>query len=911
MGTGRCIPLWSLLAVAWLSPAQDGLYEGFRNPPPEARPFVRWWWNGNQVSRDEIVRELDILKAAGFGGVDINPVGMPRVNREPEKLGLTWLSPEWNEVLKFAAGQARQRGLITDLLAGTGWPFGGPFVKPDETIQRIECSVTQLQLPGRYDTVAPVPTDPHRRIFQLQLIPRNATKIEDVVDAGPALDSDGKLKFGKLKVKLRGGDYLLYAVTLQSRFREVGQSAPGGEGLVLDHYNRGVVEKYLNRISDALGPVFGGRLGDTFRSLFCDSIEIADANWTTDFAQEFEKRRGYSLEPYLGLVLLAPSEIEGTPLGDAVRRARYDFHKTQAQLMLERFYRPFHEWCRRHGAKSRLQAYGHPWLRTDLLDGYLVPDIPEGDIWLHWSGPGTIDGVRHAVWNKYASSAAHVNGHAVVSSEAMTNLDGVFQASLAELKQGADLAFAAGVNNFVFHGFNYSPLEAGFPGWIRYGTWFSERNPWWRYVRRYTDYVARVSWILQSSQPVAELAILGPTADVWSKPYGLDRELFTYTPAYQHDLWQALHQAGYSADYISPSVLLRARAEAAHLHCGRMRYRTLLVVESESMEPEAARAIARQAAGGARIVFVGRVPERAPGLRQSDAAVRAALREAFDSGHAVLVPAPDRGNLAGWIRARKTDFDCPAPVEFTPAGARLFQLHHAQDGRDIFFLANADRARELDFTAQFRIAGKTPWRWDPETGQRAAYPPAGAPGRLRIRLGPLESMLLIWEPGNGGAVTAAAVPDRAAGVAIGSTWTVKLEPVEGAGSTRALGRLVDFASDPELAGFSGLASYRTEFEWNGNPAMLLDLGQVAETSEAVLNGKPLGVRWWGRHEYSVVGALQRGRNVLEVKVSNVAFNYCRSLKQNAVCSYWVGRSGRRDPLPAGLIGPVRLVPLPE
>jgi hypothetical protein len=37
-----------------------------------------------------------------------------------------------------------------------------------------------------------------------------------VVDALPALDPDGSLKFGRLKVKLRAGDYLLYAVTLQT-----------------------------------------------------------------------------------------------------------------------------------------------------------------------------------------------------------------------------------------------------------------------------------------------------------------------------------------------------------------------------------------------------------------------------------------------------------------------------------------------------------------------------------------------------------------------------------------------------------------------------------------------------------------------------------------------------------------------
>jgi len=726
------------------------------------------------------------------------------------------------------------------------------------------------------------------------------------VDALPCLDPDGSIRFGRLKVQPRGGDYLLYAVTQQTEFRQVGQSAPGGEGLVLDHYNQPAVERYLNRISDALTPVLGGRLGGTFRSVLSESIELGDANWTSDFAAQFVRRRGYSLDPYLALVLLAPSELAGTPLGDAVRRARYDFHKTHAELMLERFYRPFHEWCRRHGVQSRLQAYGHPWLRTHLLDGYMVPDIPEGDTWVHWGGAGTLDGVRYAVWNKYASSAAHLAGRRIVGAETLTNLEGVFQASLADAKQGADLTFAGGVNHLVLHGFNYSPPETGFPGWLRYGTWFSEQNPWWRYVRRFADYAARVSWVLQSTEPRAEVAILGPGDDVWSLPAGLNRELWVNTPWYLHDLWQAFHQTGCCVDYISPAVLLGATTEEGQLRYNGMRYRALLVVEAESMEPEVAQALSRHAERGGRVVFIGRTPDRAPGLRQSDEAVRAAIAKALP--RATVAPAPERDAVLAWVRRHAHDFAGRPPVELAPPDARLFQVRRSLGGRDILFLANSDRSREIAFTAALESSGKTPWRWDAETGARSAYP-VDASNRLSIRLAPLESMLLVFEPSAAGNAAPIPAAHRTRGVAITTPWTVALEPVEGPASSRALPALVDFASDPALASFSGLAAYRTEFYWDGGDPVLLDLGRVHETSEVVLNGKPLGVRWWGRHEYETSGVLRKGRNLLEVKVTTLAFNYCRSLKQNAACAYWVNRSGRKQPLPAGLLGPVRLMPL--
>ncbi len=899
----RAALLLAWLSISGVTAAPDDLYEGFRNPPLEVRPNARWWWNGNQIRGEELVRELDVLKAAGFGGVDINPVGMPVVDRKPDTPGLTWLSPEWNNLLKLAAGEARKRGMYADFIAGTGWPFGAPFVTPDQSLQRVQCTVTQFMLPGRYEGTVPAPNDPHRRLLQLKLMPRNATRLDQVIDVLKAVDETGHFFPARLGQRLPGGEYLLYAVTLQREFRKVGQGAPGAEGLVLDHYNAQAIEQYLNRISNALSPLFGGRLGNGFRAIFCPSLELGDANWSHDFPAQFRKRRGYDIEPFLPLVLIEPPEIVGTPLGETVRRVRYDFNKTQSELMLE-FFKTFHEWCHRQGALSRMQAYGHPWLRMHLLDGYAVPDIPEGDTWLHWKTGINKDGVRYAVWNKYTSSAAHLTGRKIISTEALTNLEGVFQASLGEMKQGSDFSFAGGINQLMPHGFNYSPPEAGFPGWVRYGTWFSERNPWWRYVRRWTDYVSRIGWLMQQSQPQVEVAILGPTADVWSRPGGLDRELFSETPWYLHELWEAFEQTGYSADYISPTILLQATTEDGKLRCGPMKYQTLLLPEVSSLEPDVASAVARYAQQGGRVVFVGRVPDRAPGLRQSDEAVRKSMALA----RAIALPSPERDGLHRWIRAHAAQFG-PATMEFSASSDRLVQFHHTRGGREIVFLANTDRGRELRFTATFHYAGKSPWRWDPDSGARAPYPVAGAPNRLDIRLGPLDSLVLVFEPGPAGKASPEPSPDERRAVAVAGPWSLRLEPVEGPPGERQLPELVDFAAAPGLDAFSGTAVYRTEFQWDGATAALLDLGRVHEISEVALNGKPLGVRWWGRHRYSTADALRRGRNTLEVKVTNLAFNYCRSLKHSATCSYWVNRSGRKEPLPSGLIGPVRLLPL--
>ena len=111
------------------SHSADELYSLFIDPPAESRPFVRWWWNGNNIEPEELERELDVMKAAGIGGVEVNPIAHPEGPDIPGHKAYDWLSPEWNERIRFAVEKAGDREMIVDLIMGSGWPFGGEFLE--------------------------------------------------------------------------------------------------------------------------------------------------------------------------------------------------------------------------------------------------------------------------------------------------------------------------------------------------------------------------------------------------------------------------------------------------------------------------------------------------------------------------------------------------------------------------------------------------------------------------------------------------------------------------------------------------------------------------------------------------------------------------------------------------------------
>lgn len=891
--------------------AGEELFEQFQIPPAESRPFFRWWWNGNHLSREEISRELRIIKDSGAGGVEINPIAMPGMVEDPHGEGLTWLSDEWCEMLVHAVEEARQLGLVTDLIVGTGWPFGAEFLEPEETIQGLTIEEYDYTGPGIASLHLEVPQDENHRIEQIVLIPFAMKNIDQRTDLTGELNENGDLTF-----TVPDGEHKLIVLRWKNKFRTVFHGAPGGAGPVLDHFNREAVKKYLDSMSGKIAPFLEGNLGNGIRAMFCDSIELEGANWTGDFPGEFEKRRGYSVIPYLPLLIDDTFQPENE-FQDTLRRVRYDHSLTLAELFMERFILTFHEWCNENRTLSRYQAYGHPWLYTDMIDGYRVPDIPEGDQWLYNAGWSytKIDEIRYAIWNKYASSGGHLAGRKIISSEAMTNTSGVFRASLEYIREATDLNIVAGINHLVLHGFNYSPPEAGFPGWIRYGTYFNENNTWWPYFPLWSDYASRLSTVFQSSEPVCTAAIMGPTADIWSD-HGLDRNPFNTIPWYLHSFWQALSHNGIFSDYVNERAILEADSRDGRMTFGPMAYDTLFICDVETVAPEVLEKIYDLMQEGLKVVFIGKTPRFAPGMRNmelKDRDVRQLFTSMKEAG-AEMAEAPDSEKvdpyqgLTTWTRDLAGDRQIAGNIYIEPASQHLFFIHHRSDTADIFFFTNTDRESAHSFTVDFKMKNRSVWEWVPETGERHLRSDDSAKP-YTLELERLESSLVVLGDQPAGEVPLPKMALTGEEKELRGRWQVSLlHSVTGEESALELSELKDVASMEGYSGFSGMIRYELAFDLDEISWQMLDLGEVHDIADVTLNGEKLKVLWWGKKAVQLPErSLKQGGNRLVINVTNRLFNYCDSLDDNPVASHWIESNRHKEPLAAGLTGPVKLV----
>src|SRR6202789_2553131 len=109
----------------------DNLYHNFQNPPPDARPMMRWWGFGPGVVKTELEKELRTMKDAGIGGVEIQPVYPLMLDDSSKGINnLPYLSPDFLDAVTFANRTARSLGLRVDITLGSGWPYGGPPPPP-------------------------------------------------------------------------------------------------------------------------------------------------------------------------------------------------------------------------------------------------------------------------------------------------------------------------------------------------------------------------------------------------------------------------------------------------------------------------------------------------------------------------------------------------------------------------------------------------------------------------------------------------------------------------------------------------------------------------------------------------------------------------------------------------------------
>lgn len=914
-------------------------YDQFRNPEAKYRPFVRWWWNGDKVNADELRRELHLLKDAGIGGVEINPVGFPGGADDLGIPSISWLSEEWINMLKVAFDQASKLDMTCDLIVGSGWPFGGEFLEGDERGQVMVIGVEKVTGPQEYTTSVfsllkeadPAISKPYSgripHLISLQLVPDPVGSLDEVIDLSDKINEKEAFT-----VQIPEGKYALYALVRIDSFGAVISGAPGAQGPTLNHLDSTAVKKYLNHMSDAIQAQLGP-LAQYIRSLFTDSMELEGANWSSDFAAEFKKRRGYDIMPYLqytmfktggmGNVLDYHYGVEMTPeFKEMIDRMRYDVELTKAEMFRDRFTIPYTNWCRQLGVKSRAQAYGRGFFP---LESGMYYDIPEGESWTtNWlqhrigeemSNEEYRAGRAYTMVNKYITSAAHLTGKRLISAEEMTNTYRVFNATPEFLKIGSDQNAQVGITHSVWHGFNYSPPEAPFPGWVRYGSYYSEKNNWWRYFNCLNTHRARVASQLQNADMYADIAILMPVSDMWTT-MGMQNEPFpsSINKPYQSLVWEAMNKNGNGTDYITEPLICASTISDGMLHYGPRSYKDLFLVGVESMNPETLAKLYEFAQQGGRIFCVETVPYKSLGWnnhKERDAEVKAwieklqAMPEQF-----IHLEKPADNDFITWYAGVQKQYDITPTVQIeSPDPFVMANLFVRDDDSRIYFFTNTHlhNSHQTKLVFPQEVTRMNAWVWNLDNGERYRLP-LDKEGGYTLDLGPADARMIVFDRDNNKkAPVWAPLPTSGTDSQTLTGWGLEFHhSLEHWIKTATADTLKDL-KETEWKSFTGDVVYRTDVEVDDPEGMVLNLGKVYGVASLKVNGIDCGTSWYGRRTYDLSNVLHKGWNRIEVTVTTTMGNYMQTWKENKLAQQWTNRPGRPQPVQSmGIAGPVTL-----
>lgn len=628
-------------------------------------------------------------------------------------------------------------------------------------------------------------------------------------------------------------------------------ASPEATGLEVDKLDRSAVTRYLENYLNQYADATGGKLGERGLShMVLDSYEAGHMNWSSTFAADFKAKRGYDLGPWMPV--LAGRIVKNSTSSEAFL---WDVRKTIGELIVENHYELIGELLAKRGMKRYTES--HEGGRIYLADGMDVKRkaaIPMAAMWQPGAlAEGKDEEVRSRADIREAASVAHIYGQNIVAGESMTTAGNSFSPHPGSLKRTADMELASGLNRFVIHTSVHQPLDNLFPGLSLgpFGQWFTRQETWADQAHVWANYLGRSSYLLQQGKNVADvLYYYGENHNITA----LAKEALPAIPA------------GYEFDYVNSSALRDAISfqKGRLLSLGGTTYR-LLVLDASAQQMTLATlkrifALAKQGTS-----IAGVAPVSSPSLADNTEEFAQVLSQ-LKSLPTVLFGAKLEDILAKQGVA--------PDVQVHKNQAEVLFQHRQGAGRDIYWLnSRSDLPNQAQIS--FRIVGKNPRIYNPETGQISdvAYQTINGRTWINFEFSPWDAQFIVFE---GVATSKFRVKPRETivqKIEITGPWHVKFQADRGAPAEITLSNLISL-NQHDLAGvkyFSGAATYVNSLEI---PALLagekirLNLGEVKNLAEIYVNGQKVTTLWKQPFVTDISAFVHAGTNQIEVKIIN-------------------------------------------
>lgn len=844
--------------------AAGDLEKNFVNPPNSARPGVYWYFMDGNLNSKEMTADLEAMKTAGLGNLVFLEVdvGIPK---GPVK----WMSESWQDLFVQSVRDAERLGIDITLGIGPGWcGSGGPWVKPEQSMQHLVFSSVDLKGPQSYLAKLPAPAQrstpwhkmanpfyedvavfafPVRKPLIADInekalfergpissaknikpyLPTSALYTEpapsaiiqpkEIVELTKHLKSDGTLDWN-----VPDGDWTIVRMGRRVTGANTRPAPKAATGLECDKFDAKALEDHLGQFVGVLLEKIKPRAKEYgLTTLHMDSWESGAQNWTPSLLEEFEKRRGYDARPFL--LTYTGRAVESLEKSE---RFLWDLRLTGQELILENHAEVVKKYGHDNGLTLSIEPYDmNP---AGDLDLGAVADIPMAEFW---------NNSLNSAYSVFESSSiAHVMGKSIVSAESFTS-NGALDAYPWSLKNQGNWAFAAGVNRIVFHTAVHQALgDAYKPGMTMgpYGVHWHRNQTWWPMVSAYHRYLTRCSELLRQGVTVSDVLYLTPE--------GVPHVFQAPDSALEDAKGMLPDKKGYGFDGCSPKILME-RAEVKDgliAFPGGSSYRLMVLPQVQTMTPALLSKIRDLVKAGATVV--GSPPLKSPslvGYPACDEQVQTLAKELWDALEApanVIKRTYGKGAIH-WGGILSPDLTVPQPalypdyehtasilksmgvVEDFTATAPVRYGHRRTNDRDIYFVSNK-KGNAIKADCRFRVSKGRPQLWDSVTGDQRLlkqYVRADGQTTIPMEFDGFQSFFVVFDGTEeiSSSETGKNFPELKPLQELSGAWELAFDPKWGGLEKLEFESLQDWTKRPEegIKYYSGIATYRKVFDF--------------------------------------------------------------------------------------------------
>lgn len=665
----------------------------------------------------------------------------------------------------------------------------------------------------------------------------------------------------------------------------------GGRGLECDKFSISAIDKQFdNWFANIYRHAPQDIVKKVLKRLHVDSWEAGSQNWSDTFMEEFKKRRGYDLRPWLLVYTGVP--VQSHKQSEKVLR---DIRTTIADLINDVFFSEVRRLANQYGMTLSTECVA-PTMVSDGLRHYQYADYPMGEFWLNSPTHDKLNDMLDAV------SGAHIYGKNIIQAEGFTEIRGTWDEHPAMLKKLLDHNYCVGINSIVFHVNTHNPFTDRQPGMTLdgIGTFFQRDNTWWKEMPVFNKYISRTQALLQYGRPVSDIAVytgdemprraIMPERLVNTLPGLFSEKTLKEEAARKANIGQPLEVSpvgvthtknmtkaddwvntlnGYRYDSFNHDALYGCRVENGKLITrGGTAYSAFVVPQARLMNPD------RIVTATATIDSIARL------------------------GVPVIKDVWTKSDLSSI--GIKRDAVLPEGIDFTH--------RHATDA-DIYFISNQSNETKV-FTPSFRDTRSLCYIVDAESNKimegnanSQIFLPEGYSLFYVFTDTPVKAEY-IYKPKTVGEMKPLG----------NKTWTVTFEKT---GKTVTMNELKDWTAytDNSIRYYSGHASYETTFKYgkntSKNESVVLNLGSVDNIATVYVNGKECGTAWRAPYTVDITDAVKKGTNTLKIVVVNTWANALQGNDEGKAPFEGIWTNGKfrrqsKELLPAGLHGPLTI-----